>query len=193
MAQNNKRPKPFKDVLEEIKGQRILVANRGIPARRIARTIREMSDAIPVMTATDVDKTSPATTGVQELMLLGENPRAYLDIDRIIRKAKARGIVAIHPGWGFSAEDDTFPEKCRKAGIKFIGPLAEPMRILGNKVQVRALAKKLGVPVVPGSEGAGEHPRGPRDRRRDRLSRDAQGRGRRRRARHLRGVPPRAA
>ena len=154
MAQNSNRPKPFKDVLEEIKGQRILVANRGIPARRIARTIREMSDAIPVMTATDVDKTSPATTGVQELMLLGENPRAYLDIDRIIRKAKARGIVAIHPGWGFSAEDETFPEKCRKAGIKFIGPKAEPMRILGNKVQVRALAQKLGVPVVPGSEGA---------------------------------------
>ncbi|WP_461209351.1 pyruvate carboxylase [Desulfocurvus sp. DL9XJH121] len=154
MAQKPPRPIPFKDVLEKIKGKRILVANRGIPARRIVRTIREMSDAIPVMTATDVDKTSPATTGVQELMLLGDNPRAYLDIDRIIRKAKARGVVAIHPGWGFSAEDESFPEKCRKAGIEFIGPEAEPMRILGNKVQVRALAKRLGVPVVPGSDGA---------------------------------------
>ena len=154
MSQNTIRPKSFKDVLAYIKGKKVLVANRGIPARRIARTIREMSGAIPIMTATDVDKTSPATTGVQELMLLGENPRAYLDIDRIIRKAKARGIVAIHPGWGFSAEDDSFPEKCRNAGIEFLGPEAGPMRILGNKVEVRHLAKKLGVPVVPGSEGA---------------------------------------
>jgi pyruvate carboxylase len=130
------------------------VANRGIPARRIARSIREMSSAIPIMTATDVDKTSPATSGVQELMLLGDNPRAYLDIDRIIRKAKARGVIAIHPGWGFAAEDDTFPEKCRAAGIEFLGPTCKAMRLLGNKVEVRRLAKKLGIPVVPGSESS---------------------------------------
>ncbi len=154
MSEQQLRPKPFKEVLNELSGKKILVANRGIPGRRIARTIREMGGAVAIMTATDVDKTSPVLSGVQELLLLGDNPRAYLDIDRIIRKAKARGIVAIHPGWGFAAEDDSFPEKCKRAGILFLGPEATAMRLLGNKVEVRRLAQTLDVPVVPGSEGA---------------------------------------
>jgi len=156
MAARNAAPrtKSFHDVLEEIQGKPILVVNRGISARRIVRTIREMSGAIPIMTATDVDKTSPVTSGAQELMLLGDNPRAYLDLERIIRKAKARGVIAIHPGWGFAAEDDSFPERCRTEGIEFLGPTSTAMRLLGNKVEVRRLAKKLGVPVVPGSESA---------------------------------------
>ena len=62
--------------------------------------------------------------------------------------------IAIHPGWGFAAEDDTFPQKCAENGILFIGPTAEAMRLLGNKVEVRKLAQKCGVPVVPGSEGS---------------------------------------
>ncbi|NEP77023.1 MAG: pyruvate carboxylase [Okeania sp. SIO3B3] len=146
--------KSFQDVLTEVRGKPVLVANRGIPARRIVRTLREQFQAISVLTATDVDKTSPAVTAARELLLLGDDPRAYLDTDLIIRKAKRRGIVAIHPGWGFSAEDETFPKKCKDAGIVFIGPDAEPMRKLGNKVEVRKLAEELGVPVVPGSEGA---------------------------------------
>ncbi|XPV77851.1 MAG: pyruvate carboxylase [Desulfovibrio sp.] len=147
-------PKSFEQVLEEVKGKRILVANRGIPARRICRSISEMFDGIAMMTATDVDKTSPATSGARELLLLGADPRAYLDLDKVIKLAKARGVVAIHPGWGFGAEDDTFPSKCEEAGITFIGPPQEPMRILGNKVAVRNLAEKIGVPVVPGSPEA---------------------------------------
>ncbi|PTN36855.1 pyruvate carboxylase [Desulfonatronum sp. SC1] len=146
--------KTFEQVAKEIEGKPILVANRGIPARRIVRSIQEVFHAIPIMTATDVDKTAPFTAGAQELMLLGENPRAYLDIDLIIRKAKARGVIAIHPGWGFASEDQSFPEKCAAAGITFIGPPPEAMHLLGNKVEVRKLAKRLGVPVVPGSEGA---------------------------------------
>jgi pyruvate carboxylase len=146
--------KTFEQVAREIEGKPILVANRGIPARRIVRSIQEVFHAIPIMTATDVDKTAPFTAGAQELMLLGENPRAYLDIDLIIRKAKARGVIAIHPGWGFASEDQSFPEKCAAAGITFIGPPPEAMHLLGNKVEVRKLAKRLGVPVVPGSEGA---------------------------------------
>ena len=110
------KPKTFEQVAEEIKGKPILVANRGIPARRVLRSIREVFKAIPVMTATDVDRTSPATSGAQELILLGENSRAYLDLDRIIKKAKDKGVIGIHPGWGFAAEDDTFPEKCEKSG-----------------------------------------------------------------------------
>ena len=148
------KPKSYEQILEEIKGKPILVANRGIPARRICRSIRETLLALPIMTATDVDKISPPTSGARELLLLGENPRAYLDLDLILHKAKKRGVVAIHPGWGFLAEDDSFPERCEEAGIIFIGPSAEAMRMLGNKVTVRNIAKKLGVPTVPGSEGA---------------------------------------
>jgi len=148
------RPKSFEQVLDAVKGQPILVANRGIPARRICRSITEMFQAVAVMTATDVDKTSPATTGASELLLLGEDPRAYLDLDRVIKLAKDRGIVALHPGWGFGSEDDSFPKKCEDAGIIFIGPNQGPMRLLGNKVAVRKLAIELGVPVVPGSSEA---------------------------------------
>ncbi len=146
--------KTFEQVVEHIKGKRILVANRGITARRIVRSIREMFDGIPVVTTTDVDKTAPFTSSAQELLLLGENTRAYLDIDRIISLAKARNIAAIHPGWGFASEDFSFPQKCKQAGIIFIGPETEPMRLLGNKVAVRNLAIEQGVPVVPGSSGA---------------------------------------
>ncbi|WP_338666799.1 pyruvate carboxylase [Pseudodesulfovibrio methanolicus] len=148
------QPKSFEQVLEEVKGKRILVANRGIPARRICRSITEMFNAKAIMTATDVDKTSPASSGANELLMLGSDPRAYLDQDRIIHEAKANNVVAIHPGWGFCSEDDSFPAKCAKEGIIFIGPEQEPMRILGNKVAVRKLAIEQGVPVVPGSEGA---------------------------------------
>ncbi len=130
-----------------------MVANRGIPARRIVRSIYEL-EAIPVMTVTDIDKTAPFTSGAVDLLLLGSDPRAYLDMDLIISKAKAKGIVAIHPGWGFASENDLFPQKCAEAGIVFIGPEQEAMRLLGNKVEVRKLAKKLGIPVVAGSEEA---------------------------------------
>ena len=150
--------KTFEQVAKELKGKAILVANRGIPARRICRSIRESFDAIAVMTATDIDKTAPAASAALELLLLGEDPRAYLDVERIVRLAKQRGITAIHPGWGFASEDENFPRICKEAGMLFIGAEQEPMRLLGNKVQVRALAKTLGIPVVPGSDGAVDVP-----------------------------------
>ncbi len=146
--------KTFDQIVKQLEGQKILVANRGIPARRIARSIREVFNAVPVMTATDVDKTAPFTSGAQELLLLGENPRAYLNMKKIISRAKALDIIAIHPGWGFISEDFAFPARCREAGMEFIGPDSRPMEILGNKVALRTLAKQLNVPVVPGSEGA---------------------------------------
>ena len=151
----SKKPiKSFAKVRDEVRGKPILVANRGIPARRILRAIWEGFRAIPIMSATDVDKTSPPTAGAQELLLLGPDPRAYLNLDLIIRKATARGIIAIHPGWGFASEDSRFPAMCEEAGIVFIGSNAESMEKLGNKVELRKLAKQLGVPVVPGSDGA---------------------------------------
>ncbi|BDV01333.1 pyruvate carboxylase [Thermodesulfomicrobium sp. WS] len=144
----------FDAVVEELRGKKILVANRGIPARRIMRSIKEVFHAVPLVTATDVDKTAPYTASAHELLLLGEDHRAYLDIQTIVAKAKAKGVIAIHPGWGFASEDDNFPRVCAEAGIVFIGPTAEAMRLLGNKVEVRRLAKSLDIPVVPGSEGA---------------------------------------
>jgi len=146
--------KTFQDVLSEVEGKKILVVNRGISGRRVLRSIRERLRGIPVLTATDVDMSSPAVAGAHELIQLGPNPRAYLDLDLIIKKAKAQGVVAIHPGWGFASEDDTFPDKCEKAGIIFIGSTSAAMLRLGNKVEVRRLAMEIGVPVVPGSEGA---------------------------------------
>jgi len=148
--------KTFAEVVKEIKGKKILVANRGITARRIIRSIREVLMAIPVLTVTDVDKIAPFTAGAQELIPLGENPRAYLEIDRILKLAKAQNVVAVHPGWGFASEDASFPKKCKDIGILFIGPPTEPMRLLGNKVKVREIARRLKIPVVPGSLDAVE-------------------------------------
>lgn len=146
--------KTFQDVLAEIHGKKILVANRGITARRVLRSIRERFQAVPVLTATKVDMTSPAVAGAHELILLGEDPRAYLDLDLIIKEAKAKRVAAIHPGWGFASEDSSFPAKCAKAGLIFIGPTSEAMELLGNKVAVKKIARQLGIPVVPGSDSA---------------------------------------
>lgn len=146
--------KTFQEVLSVVEGKKILVVNRGISARRVLRSIRERLRGIPVLTVTDVDMTSPAVAGAHELIQLGPNPRAYLDLDLVIKKAKASGVVAIHPGWGFASEDESFPDKCEKAGIIFIGSTSGAMLRLGNKVEVRRLAMEIGIPVVPGSEGA---------------------------------------
>jgi pyruvate carboxylase len=150
--------KSFDSVVDYLKGKAILVANRGIPARRICRSIRERFDAIAIMAATDVDKTAPSASSAHELLLLGSDPRAYLDMHRIVKLAKQRNIIGVHPGWGFASENDAFPEICKEANLVFIGSTSESMRLLGNKVQVRALAKRLGIPVVPGSEGAVDVP-----------------------------------
>ena len=130
--------KTFEQVLDEVRGKPILVANRGIPARRICRAIRERFAAVPVMTATDIDKAAPAASSAQELLLLGSDPRAYLDLDLIIAKAKQRGIIAIHPGWGFASEDERFPQKCEEAGITFIGPSSTILAQMGDKLTAKA-------------------------------------------------------
>ena len=104
--------KTFDDVLKQLKKQPLLVANRGISARRICRAFKERFDAIAVMTATDIDKASPAAAAAHELLLLGADPRAYLDLELVVSLAKRRGILGIHPGWGFASEDERFPRLC---------------------------------------------------------------------------------
>ena len=131
----------------------ILVANRGISARRICRSIRERLKAQAILTTTDIDRSSPAVSAADTIMLLGANPTAYLDIEEIVARAKKAEIQAIHPGWGFASENADFSRLCRNAGITFIGPNPEAMELLGSKLKARALAGKLGIPTVPGSDG----------------------------------------
>ncbi|MFH0810150.1 MAG: pyruvate carboxylase [Pseudomonadota bacterium] len=131
---------------------RIGVANRGIPALRIGRTIREMGGRY-VAFFTEADKSAPH---VSKADLAFQLPGAdgYLNIAEIIRIAKENNVKALHPGWGFAAEDCQFPRRCHEADLVFIGPTEECMRRLGNKVEARHIAQSLGIPVVPGSEGA---------------------------------------
>ncbi len=135
-----------------IQGLRIGVANRGIPALRIGRTIREMG-GIYVAFATDADKTAPHVSKADKAYTI-RTEGGYLDIDEIVRLAKRHDIKALHPGWGFAAENNRFPALCEENGIIFIGPSEAPMRKLGNKVKARAIAQSVSVPVIPGSEGA---------------------------------------
>ena len=143
----------FQQLLNKTKNMPILVANRGIPARRICRSIQERLKARAIVTVSDTDRSSPGISAADELMLLGPNPMAYMEIEEIIYKAKKRGIQAIHPGWGFASENPEFSRLCQKADIIFIGPDPEPMELLGSKLKARLLAKKLGIPIVPGSDG----------------------------------------
>jgi pyruvate carboxylase len=133
-------------------GVRIGVANRGIPALRIGRTIREMG-GLYVAFFTEADKSAPHVSKA-DLAYSLPGADGYLNVAEIIRLAKEHGVAALHPGWGFAAEDARFPRRCREADIVFIGPTEEPMRRLGNKVEARRIATELGIAVVPGSDGA---------------------------------------
>ncbi|RLB88970.1 MAG: pyruvate carboxylase, partial [Deltaproteobacteria bacterium] len=128
------------------------VANRGIPALRVGRTIREMG-AIYAAFFTEEDKTAPHVSKADMALRLS-TVEGYLDINEIVRVAKKHNVAALHPGWGFAAEDNRFPTMCKEHGIIFIGPSETPMRKLGNKVQARNIAKSLSIPVVQGSDGA---------------------------------------
>ena len=118
--------KSFADVQEFLKGKVILVANRGIPARRICRSIRERFDAVAAMTATDVDKTAPSASTAKELILLGPDPRAYLDIDRIIDKARQRGVVVSIPAGALPLRTPVSPSAARKPVSPLSVPLPKP-------------------------------------------------------------------
>jgi pyruvate carboxylase len=103
--------------------------------------------------ATDEDKTAPHISKADKAYAI-RGQAGYLDIDDIVRIARQQNIRALHPGWGFAAENNRFPCLCKKNGIIFIGPSETPMEKLGNKVKARNIAKTISVPVVPGSEGA---------------------------------------
>jgi acetyl-CoA carboxylase, biotin carboxylase subunit len=134
--------------------QRILVANRGEIALRIIRACRDLGIAV-VAVFSEADRDAPYLDLADDAICIGPAPAAesYLKIPRLIGAAEIADVQAIHPGYGFLSENAHFAEVCRSCNIEFIGPPEEAMRLLGNKNEARKLAQKVGVPVVPGSDG----------------------------------------
>ncbi len=133
---------------------KILVANRGEIAVRILRACREMG-ITAVAVYSEADRLALHVTYADEAYFIGPPPsrESYLAIEKIIDRAKECGAEAIHPGYGFLAENAAFSAACEKAGIVFIGPRAESIRRMGDKLEARDTMKKAGVPVIPGSAG----------------------------------------
>ncbi len=137
---------------------RILVANRGEIALRIIRACRDMGvDAVAVYSKADRD--AAYLDLAREAICIGAEPAtaSYLNSAAILSAAEITDVEAIHPGYGFLAENPTFAQMCRECKIEFIGPSAESMQLVGNKVEARRLAKKAKVPLVPGSNGLVEN------------------------------------
>jgi acetyl-CoA carboxylase biotin carboxylase subunit len=134
---------------------KILIANRGEIALRILRTCREMGIRAVVAHST-ADAGSLPVRLADESICIGppDSSQSYLNIPQLIAAAEVTDAEAIHPGYGFLAENATFAEICRACSIRFIGPSPEVIRLLGDKVRARELARKADVPLLPGSDGA---------------------------------------
>ena len=133
--------------------EKLLIANRGAIACRILRTLREL-DVKGVGVYSEADVASLHVQQADEAFSLGEGPAAqtYLVVDKILDVARQTGAKAIHPGYGFLSENAAFAEACEAAGIAFVGPTPEQLRVFGLKHTARALAKQHGVPMLEGTE-----------------------------------------
>lgn len=131
---------------------KILVANRGEIAIRIMRAIQELNyEAVAIYETPD--KESRHIRIANEAVWIGDGPRKdYLDIDKVIKAAKRTGATAIHPGYGFLAENPALAKACEDEGITFIGPKSDVIEKLGNKVIARQIMADAGIPMVPGTE-----------------------------------------
>lgn len=134
--------------------EKILIANRGEIAVRIARTCREMGIRT-VAVFSDADADAPHVRACDQAVRIGPAPSAssYLDMDKIIHACRATGANAVHPGFGFLSENADFSERCHDEGIIFIGPPADAIREMGSKQRAKALAERANVPTVPGYNG----------------------------------------
>ncbi len=139
--------------------QKVLIANRGEIARRVMRTCRKMGIAT-VAVYSDADANMPFVAEADEAVLLGPAPsiESYLRIDKILEAAALTNADAIHPGYGFLAENAAFAAACSAAGVIFIGPTADTIRSMGSKREAKALVAKAGVPVIPGYDGSNQDP-----------------------------------
>jgi 3-methylcrotonyl-CoA carboxylase alpha subunit len=139
--------------------QKVLIANRGEIARRVMRTCRKMGIAT-VAVYSDADADMPFVAEADEAVLLGPAPsiESYLRIDKILEAAALTNADAIHPGYGFLAENAAFAAACSAAGVIFIGPTADTIRSMGSKREAKALVAKAGVPVIPGYDGSNQDP-----------------------------------
>ena len=132
--------------------KKILVANRGEIAIRLTRAIQELGyEAVAVYETPD--EMSRHIRIADEAVLLGDGPRCdYLDIEKIVRAAKKSGACAIHPGYGFLAENPFFAKACENNNLIFIGPTSDIIQNLGNKVIARKIMAEAGIPMVPGTQ-----------------------------------------
>ena len=134
---------------------KILVANRGEIACRIMRTAQKMGISV-VAVYSEADANAPHVKLADEAVLLGPaaSSESYLKADKVIEAALATGAEAIHPGYGFLSENAGFVEAVKKAGLVFIGPDLHAIRVMGDKIESKALAISAGVSCVPGTDGA---------------------------------------
>ncbi|MCP4754765.1 MAG: ATP-grasp domain-containing protein, partial [Proteobacteria bacterium] len=135
----------------------LLIANRGEIAARIIRTCREMNIS-SVAVFSDADSERRYARMADQVVRVGTAPSqaSYLNQDRIIEAAKKTGADAIHPGYGFLAENPEFAEKCAKAGLLFVGPSPAAMMTMASKIKARKLVRDLGIPVIPGYDGTSQ-------------------------------------
>src|SRR6185503_18437377 len=134
--------------------KKLLVANRSEIALRVFRAATELGLRTVAIYAQE-DKLSMHRFKADEAYLVGVNKGpvgAYLDIEGIVALAKEKGIDLIHPGYGFLSENAAFARACQQAGITFVGPRPELLELMGDKTAARALAKKIGVPTLPGTD-----------------------------------------
>src|ERR687887_1382152 len=131
---------------------KVLVANRGEIAVRVLRALKEMG-IVSVAVYSEVDRDAPHVREADESYLLGPGPapESYLNVEKLLDVIEQSGAEAIHPGYGFLAENAPFARTLEKAKIVFIGPPAKAIDAMGSKTRARELMRSAGVPIVPGT------------------------------------------
>src|ERR1700685_4598110 len=132
----------------------LLIANRGEIAIRIARAAAELGLRTVCVFSKDDARSLHTRIADEARALAGAGAAAYLDLEQIVALAKVAGCEAVHPGYGFLSENAAFARRTVEEGMKFVGPRAEVLELFGDKVRARALAERIGVPLLPGTAGA---------------------------------------